>query len=967
MPSSQSQSPPTTSRIHHTERLGRAHTPPPQSHSQTPSQLSSPFMARALLPSTSTPTKGPQPGPVFVDDLFAPHATKPPPQAHGGELERIRQRQIAEHAAVEARRPEYFVREGLGKRKAVEGFGSGGGVSEDLRSSSTSHHPTPKPHPSGVGIMDSPTKGRRIKLYSSSSTNPPPPPPDNKIKLFPDMKLFQETSEESFEESLMAGGYGRYRTAEWVRQPQPIPIEVLQRGGGGGGSSAAPVAASPVVKRLEDQSVLAIDGRREEEISVEEETPQPSEKEMRKRKRLDAFRVLTTSNSNAPSSPVVTGTGTVTVNDSDTDFVNKNNHHHNQHHGNNNNSTTQRKESPRKLYPVELEGRGRVLVDVLPGSVPSGASVGVGVEDVFVQDPGGGGGGGGSKRKKRAIAMDKRGEREISPEYPYGHVVSSASASPSKKRGPISTLPGSVVEEKPNWVDTEFPWRLREEEREEEKVREEEERLRWVERFLEREDDEEDEESDSTEGKGKEKEKAAVEDDEYEISQWGVMYRGDRPKAGRGKMVPLKAGAGAGVEGGKIIDQDMGKPLPTTTTTTTRRKRGPMYFPSDPADARAALLSKRTVRALAMKKQLEVDGRRKALFQEANGRDAFEEVEEEAEEEVLCICDGEGANFEDDDARGVVQCDGCDQWFHFGCMGLRSDQVADNEKWYCQTCEPLRHDHLPEPEPVFVPTDVRAIQRGTGDDPMLYNSQLARESPEPEDGRGGGAGLHSIPRGTPRTPTRRRSRVPGSDYLDGDYPSSPSTRYSYAQPSSSHSTYLTSGSTRGYPTTPRHRLSRTEPRIHGHDAFLGVGVHPDYEESPIFDPTSTPSRGIKFNTTAPFTTPTRKPGILLNGRGFGFSTPSRKSIGGFGGPGFLASALDSEKGGGDSWFGYGGGDESPIRRKKSSGAAVTDAVVKSKRVLDGLLASAASAAGGAGRLDDGFDDSSLGRSPMNRS
>ena len=36
-----------------------------------------------------------------------------------------------------------------------------------------------------VGVMDSPQKGRRLKL-------------------------FQETSDESFEESLMAGGYGRY-------------------------------------------------------------------------------------------------------------------------------------------------------------------------------------------------------------------------------------------------------------------------------------------------------------------------------------------------------------------------------------------------------------------------------------------------------------------------------------------------------------------------------------------------------------------------------------------------------------------------------------------------------------------------------------------------------------------------------------------------------------------------------------
>ena len=40
----------------------------------------------------------------------------------------------------------------------------------------------------GVGIAVSPAKGRRLKL-------------------------FQETSDESFEESLMAGGYGRYVSA----------------------------------------------------------------------------------------------------------------------------------------------------------------------------------------------------------------------------------------------------------------------------------------------------------------------------------------------------------------------------------------------------------------------------------------------------------------------------------------------------------------------------------------------------------------------------------------------------------------------------------------------------------------------------------------------------------------------------------------------------------------------------------
>ena len=94
----------------------------------------------------------------------------------GGEMERLRQvmleNRLAQIKEAEHRRPDYLKRE----KRAV-------------------HNPdfevTEKPSQcendrSGmIGIVDSPNKGRRLTL-------------------------FQETSEESFEESLMAGGYGRY-------------------------------------------------------------------------------------------------------------------------------------------------------------------------------------------------------------------------------------------------------------------------------------------------------------------------------------------------------------------------------------------------------------------------------------------------------------------------------------------------------------------------------------------------------------------------------------------------------------------------------------------------------------------------------------------------------------------------------------------------------------------------------------
>ena len=97
--------------------------------------------------------------------------------------------------------------------------------------------------------------------------------------------------------------------------------------------------------------------------------------------------------------------------------------------------------------------------------------------------------------------------------------------------------------EKPNWPDSEFPWALRTEEKAEQERAEEEERLRWIEKFLDRESDEEDDEEGVYRG---------TVDDEEEVlpsSVWGMVYddEDDRPvpyRAGRGKMVPLRGDPG---------------------------------------------------------------------------------------------------------------------------------------------------------------------------------------------------------------------------------------------------------------------------------------------------------------------------------------------------------------------------------------------------------------------------------------
>jgi hypothetical protein len=105
----------------------------------------------------------------------------PPPQASsstvipaGGEIERIRQALINDHLAhiqeAENRRPDYLKR----SKRPLSDVDST--LFADEREQERGFT---------VGVTESPNKGRRLKL-------------------------FQETSEESFEESLMAGGYGRY-------------------------------------------------------------------------------------------------------------------------------------------------------------------------------------------------------------------------------------------------------------------------------------------------------------------------------------------------------------------------------------------------------------------------------------------------------------------------------------------------------------------------------------------------------------------------------------------------------------------------------------------------------------------------------------------------------------------------------------------------------------------------------------
>ncbi|CAA7264667.1 unnamed protein product [Cyclocybe aegerita] len=675
-------------------RISSSSPAPPEPSRLHSSILSSPFMAKASI-GNQTGRKinaFDEPRPTEVDDIFsnsnarAPVVTTNPisPPQHptlepgpianaGGELERIRHARredtLSQMREAEKRRPEYLKR---AKRTLSEADPSYLEEEENIRD-----------HASGVGITESPHKGRRLTL-------------------------FQETSEESFEESLMAGGYGRYRTADWVRQPQPISLPSNTAGSSG-------------VASIADEA---------------DEAP-PTEKEIKKRKRLAAFR-------------------------------------------------SEGNQSTSKLCAVELEGKGRVLIDV-PSEEPVAAAS---------PEP--------TPTKKRGTNRRKRKSENLSID---------------KKLSGTSGRESHA--EKPNWPDSEFPWRLRTEERIELAKAEEEERLRYIERFLDRDSDDEDGSDSSAPVRGNASSPAWVARDAtpepYQV------------KMGRGKMVPLR-------------DHPGETDRPNFISRTS--------FPSDPADARSALLSKKSVRTLSYRQQKRL-----------------RELDHDEEEEIVCICHGK------DDGRELVQCDTCQTWYHLECIGIRNiaELGREEDPWFCRRCiarspsPPTQLDSLPLSEPTFVPTDNEPNVRGSSDTPFFQPS--SQDSPSWR---------------LPRTPTR------GSYNLSFD---------------SSHSwtSWADSSSRAGPgPSTP-------QPAARGYDGHVQ-----HYEESP-FDPTSTPSRGIRFPPS--FATP--KNSGFPRSAGL-FQTPS-KPIGRGGMHRSFGSLPSVDDSGGhlsshDHFPRY---DESPIRRNRS--------------------------------------------------
>lgn len=435
-----------------------------------------------------------------------------------------------------------------------------------------------------------------------------------------------------------------------------------------------------------------------------------------------------------------------------------------------------------KLTPIDIRGRGRMLLELPKESKATIA---------------------GNKRKRRSTDMAPSGDK---------------------------TLDQGEELDAPNWPDDEFPWKIRKQELSEAEKVLEDERLKWIEKFLDRDTDDEDDDEEGFKRIG------ASDDEIFPSAKWGHVYEHDADKSmpvrmGRGKMVPLL----------------------THPLDSRRAYAKKSVFPSDPSDARAALLAKKNVRALAYRNQR---------------RQQEMAVKDEGEDIVICVCHGK------DDGRELVQCDGCQTWYHLQCIGIRSiaELGREEDAWFCRNCvtrslSPERDSHLVVyQEPTFVPTDDAPRVR-RNQDPTLY--QPLYNSP-----------LWNPPR-IPKTPTR------GGRYPDFDLSSSSdSTRLPSTPQNSSHDIrpYNTPGSFEYHPSTSN--------------------------DDPPFDPNSTPSRGIKFGA---FATPKSNPWSIRAG-GL-FHTPSRHHTRGSFGRSF--GSLEDMGGSFGTFDGltrYPNVEDSPIRR-----------------------------------------------------
>jgi hypothetical protein len=183
------------------------------------------------------------------------------------------------------------------------------------------------------------------------------------------------------------------------------------------------------------------------------------------------------------------------------------------------------------------------------------------------------------------------------------------------------------------------------------------------------------------------------------------------------------------------------------------------------------------------------------------------EMEEEEDGVLNCIC----GTHED---RPMVRCDGCKFWYHQNCMGIQNEDDLD-EEWFCFACANLKHQARLLQEPTLVPTNEETSFTKPNTHLPLYQTD-------------------DMLMGTPRARTLGNNQL--SSFFQTPKAESSNNHRNLAYQSQSSSSN---------PSSPYRFSNKSDIKVWATPSLFEDVATAAAPDSP-FDPTSTPSRGMKF-------------------------------------------------------------------------------------------------------------------------
>jgi len=221
-----------------------------------------------------------------------------------------------------------------------------------------------------------------------------------------------------------------------------------------------------------------------------------------------------------------------------------------------------------------------------------------------------------------------------------------------------------------------------------------------------------------------------------------------------------------------------------------------------------------------------------------SGAEDAEGIEED-DGVLKCICGTQ-------DDRPMVRCDSCKFWYHQNCMNIVNEDELEDE-WFCSSCVDTTPPPPPIREPTLVPTNEdHSVTKANPHLPLYQIDDLAFASSS----------------GTPR------ARPHGDNQRLSSFFQTPRAESSHTYRNTANQTRSSSSN----PNTPSRATGRSGFKVWATPSLFEDVTTTAAPDSP-FDPTSTPSRGMKFGIPLISTATPKDFGAWSSHMGGLFATP----------------------------------------------------------------------------------------------